>query len=58
MSGKIMCYLDCGMFGRWKRTNVVLSLELTFTVSPYSYFALLYLERNRETLSTHNVEIE
>ncbi|KAF2632670.1 hypothetical protein BU25DRAFT_80120 [Macroventuria anomochaeta] len=27
-------------------------------VSPYSYFALLYLEENRETLATHNVEID
>ncbi|KAF1841588.1 glutathione S-transferase kappa 1 [Cucurbitaria berberidis CBS 394.84] len=27
-------------------------------VSPYSYFALLYLEKHREVLSSHNVEIE
>ncbi|KAF2109282.1 glutathione S-transferase kappa 1 [Lophiotrema nucula] len=27
-------------------------------VSPYSYFALIYLERNREALRSHNVEID
>jgi hypothetical protein len=27
-------------------------------VSPYSYFALVYLERNRELLEAHGVEIE
>jgi hypothetical protein len=28
------------------------------TVSPYSYFALVYLEKNREVLEAHGVEIE
>lgn len=54
MSGKITCYLDCGMLNNCSYT----SFELTLTVSPYSYFALLHLEKNRETLATHSVEIE
>ncbi|KAJ4992720.1 dsba family oxidoreductase [Stagonosporopsis vannaccii] len=27
-------------------------------VSPYSYFALLYLEKNKDALTTHNVDID
>ncbi|KAH6620386.1 glutathione S-transferase kappa 1 [Boeremia exigua] len=27
-------------------------------VSPYSYFALLYLEKNRQALASHNVDID
>ncbi|KAF1934033.1 glutathione S-transferase kappa 1 [Didymella exigua CBS 183.55] len=52
MLSKITCYLDCGMF------KIGLSLELTCAVSPYSYFALLYLEKNKQALTTHNVEID
>lgn len=28
------------------------------TVSPYSYYATLYLRRNRKALESHGVEIE
>jgi hypothetical protein len=38
--------------------RIGLCLELICAVSPYSYFALLYLEKNRRALETHNVEIE
>lgn len=54
MSGKITCYLDCGMSNRC----LCIELQLTSEVSPYSYFALLYLEKNRDALATHNVDIE
>jgi hypothetical protein len=37
---------------------LALHLRLILIVSPYSYFALLHLEKNKETLETHNVEIE
>lgn len=55
MGGKITCYMDCGMFSCERS---VPSLELTCAVSPYSYFALLHLEKNRQILATHDIEIE
>jgi hypothetical protein len=58
MSGKITCYLDCGMFHCCDQQKLAFILELTCAVSPYSYFALLHLERNIQTLATHSIEVE
>jgi hypothetical protein len=55
MSGKIDAFVDCGMplnpsveSGGW----------LIGLVSPYSYYATLYLRKNRKALESHGVEVE
>lgn len=60
MSGKITCYLDCGMpclslEHCWVQRHMLIAHRI---VSPYSYFALLHLERTRSVLEAHNIEIE
>jgi len=55
MAVKITCYLDCGAYSLFPSS---ISHANYGIVSPYSYYALLHLERNRQTLEAHNVEIE
>lgn len=60
MPGKIDAYVDCGMQAL-SSTPCVDGFHLlivTLTVSPYSYYATLYLRKNRKALESHGVEVE
>ena len=55
-SGRITAYIDCG--NTFPTLKTPLAPSLTNPVSPFSYFALVHLEKNRPILESHNVEIE
>lgn len=58
MSGpKITAYLDCGRFSATLEEHVP-SCSDRALVSPFSYFALVHLEKNKALLESHHVEIE
>lgn len=55
MTKKIECYIDCGS----PRLNMLKPTKLTrVSVSPYSYFAFLYLQQNVKALAYFDVEVE
>lgn len=60
MPGKIDAYVDCGMQA-FRSTPFIDGFHLliaALTVSPYSYYATLYLRKNRKALESHGVEVE
>lgn len=60
MPGKIDAYVDCGMqlLSSTPCIDEFHLLIVALTVSPYSYYATLYLRKNRKALESHGVEIE
>lgn len=60
MPGKIDAYVDCGMqaFSSTPWTVGFHSLIAALSVSPYSYYATLYLRKNRKALESHGIEVE
>jgi hypothetical protein len=46
------------MLGRRSNISACKLTDKHMKVSPYSYFALLYLNKNRDALRKHGVEVE
>lgn len=58
MTGKIDAYIDCGTDFIQLRADLCATAANKWLVSPYSYYAALYLRRNRKALESHGVEVE